>query len=98
MAFYMKKNRPVKLFVNSRIIVDAAYFQEANPNYAKVSIDKSNKESSSIDGWMIFRDKDDSKKSSDSVKSNRMKPLEVKGDDLLICSPTVLRFSLGIKM
>jgi hypothetical protein len=98
MAFYIKKNRPVKLFVNSRIIVDAAYFQEANPNYAKASIDESNKKSSSIDGWMIFGDKDDSKKSSDSVKSNGMKPSDVKGDDLLTCSPTVLGFSLGIKM
>jgi hypothetical protein len=37
MAFYMKKNCPVKLFVNSWIMVDAAYFQEANPNYAKAS-------------------------------------------------------------
>jgi hypothetical protein len=46
MAFYIKKNRPVKLFVNSRIIVDAAYFQEANPNYARASINESEKESS----------------------------------------------------
>ena len=98
MAFYMKKNRPVKLFVNSRIIVDAAYFREANPNYAKASVDESNKKSSSDDGWLLFGDEDDSEKPTDSVKSNGIKPSEVKGDDLLICSPTVLGFSLGIKM
>jgi hypothetical protein len=38
MAFYMKKNRPVKLFVNSRIMIDAAYFREANLNYALVTL------------------------------------------------------------
>jgi hypothetical protein len=50
MAFYMKKGRPVKLFVNSRIMVDAAYFREANPNYARASIEESDKESSSPPG------------------------------------------------
>jgi hypothetical protein len=98
MAFYMKKNRPVKLFVNSRIMVDEAYFREANPNYAKARINESEKESSSGNGWIIFGDEDDSEKASDSVKTNGMEPSEVKGDDLLICSPTVRGFSLGIKM
>jgi hypothetical protein len=98
MAFYIKKDQPVKLFVNSRIMVDAAYFREANPNYAKASIKDSERERSSNNGWYVFGDEDDSEKSSDSVKSNGMEPSEVKGDDLLICSPTVLGFSLGIKM
>jgi hypothetical protein len=97
-AFYMKKTHPVKLFINSRIIVDVAYFQEANLNYAKASIDESNKASSSSDGWTLFSSDDDSEKSSDAVKSNGMEPLDVKGDDLLICSPTVLGFSLGNKL
>ena len=97
-AFYMKKNRPVKLFVNSRVMVDAAYFREANPNYAKATVDESNKESSSSDGWILLGGDDDSEKSSDSVKSNGMEPSEVKGDNLLICSPTVLGFSLGNKL
>jgi hypothetical protein len=95
-AFYMKKNRPVKLFVNSRIMVDAAYFREANPNYAKPSIDKPDKERSSRYDW--YGGDDDPPKSSNAVKSNGIEPLDVKGDDLLICSPTVLGFSLGIKL
>jgi hypothetical protein len=69
MALYMKKNGSVKLFVNSRIMVDGAYFREANPNYAKASIDESNKRSSSSDDWDYFGDEDDSEKSSDSVRS-----------------------------
>ena len=98
MAFYMKKNHPVKLFVNSRIMVDAAYFREANPNYARASIEESDSESSSLPGWTILGSDDDSEESPDAVKSNGMEPLDVKGDDILICSPTVLGFSLGNKL
>jgi hypothetical protein len=38
MAFYMKRKRPVKVFVNSKIMVYAGYFREANPNYTRPSI------------------------------------------------------------
>jgi len=97
-TFYMKKNRPVKLFVNNRIIVDATYFREANPNYTKASINELEKESSLGNNWFVFRNKDNAEKTSDSVKTNGLEPSEVKGDNLLICSPTVLGFSLGIKL
>ncbi len=50
MAFYIKKNRPVKLFVNSRITVDVAYFREANSKYARASIEESDKEGLSPPG------------------------------------------------
>jgi hypothetical protein len=96
-AFYMKKNHPVKLLVNSRIMVDAIYFREANPNYARASIDEPDKESSSLSGWTILGS-DDSEKSPDAVKKTGMEPSDVKGDDLLICSPTLLGFSLGNKL
>jgi hypothetical protein len=93
----MKKNHPVKLLVNSRIMVDAIYFREANPNYARASIDELDKESSSLSGWTILGS-DDSEKSPDAVKKTGMEPSDVKGDDLLICSPTLLGFSLGNKL
>ncbi|TVY12764.1 hypothetical protein LARI1_G008739 [Lachnellula arida] len=93
-AFYIKKNHPVKLLIDSRIIVDAIYFREANPNYARVSIDEPDKESSSLAGWTILGS-DDSEKSLDVVKKTSIKPSDVKGDDLLICSPTLRGFSLA---
>lgn len=37
----MKKN-PVKLFITSRIVLDAAYFRGAKLNYAKASINEQN--------------------------------------------------------
>ena len=41
----MKKNYPIKLLVNNWIIINIIYFREANPNYTRISIDKSDKES-----------------------------------------------------
>jgi len=78
-------------------MVDAAYFREANPNYARASIEESN-ESSSPPSWTILGSDDDSKESSDVVKSNGMEPLDVKGDDILIYSSTMLGFSLRNKL
>jgi len=43
-------------------MVDAIYFREANPNYARASIDESDKESSSLSGWTILGS-DESEKS-----------------------------------
>jgi hypothetical protein len=47
-AFYIKKNYLVKLFINSRIMVDTIYFQETNPNYISTNINKSNKKNLSL--------------------------------------------------
>jgi hypothetical protein len=90
-AFYIEKEKVVEIFIKSRVVVDAAYFREENPNYARPSI----KESDDGSGW-IFIDLDEpSEKSSSSAKGNGIDPSEVKGDDLLICSPTLPGFSLG---
>jgi hypothetical protein len=43
-AFYIEKERVVEIFIKSRIVVDAAYFREENPNYTRPSIKESNKD------------------------------------------------------
>jgi hypothetical protein len=96
-AFYIKKNHLVKLLVNSWIIIDVIYFQEANLNYAKASINEPNKESSSLSGWTILGS-DDSEKSPNIVKKTGIKPSDVKENNLLIYSLTLLRFSLDNKL
>ncbi|KAI9726527.1 MAG: hypothetical protein M1835_003773, partial [Candelina submexicana] len=40
-AFYMRKGQPIKVPVNSRVMIDAVYFQEANPNYTRPRINES---------------------------------------------------------
>jgi hypothetical protein len=71
------------------------YFREENPNYTRPSIKEPDKrpgciiDLNKISKKLLFLAK--------SNKSNRIDPLEVKGDDLLICSLTIPRFSLGNK-
>jgi hypothetical protein len=77
-------------------VVDTAYFREENPNYTRPSIKESDKGPPSyiIDLAKITEKLSPPAKKS---KSNGMDLSEIKGDDLLICSPTVLRFSLSNK-
>jgi hypothetical protein len=90
-AFYIEKGRVVEIFIKSRVVIDAAYFREENPNYARPSI----KESDEGSGWILIDLDEVSEKSSSSAPTNGMDPSEVKGDDLLVCSPTVPGFSLS---
>ena len=92
-AFYIEKGRVVQIFIKSRIVVDAAYFREENPNYTRPSIKESNGGTST--GWVLI-DLDELDEEEPSLaQGSGMDPSEVKGDDLLICSPTVPGFSLG---
>ncbi|KAH6701253.1 P-loop containing nucleoside triphosphate hydrolase protein [Leptodontidium sp. MPI-SDFR-AT-0119] len=91
-GFYIEKDRVVEIPIESRVVVDAAYFREENPNYARPSIKNSDK--GSLAGWHVI-DFDDAEEVSASAKNNGIDLLEVRGDDLLICSPTVPAFSLG---
>ncbi|OCL12971.1 P-loop containing nucleoside triphosphate hydrolase protein [Glonium stellatum] len=94
-AFYMEKGKPTKLSVDGRIIVDPALFREYNPNYTKPSIDELRKHTNS--DMYAFNFSKPGEKKLNEVKSNGKEPAELKNDDLLICSPTVLGFSLNYK-
>lgn len=95
-AFYMEKGKPSRLSVDGRIIVDPVLFRENNPNYAKPSIDEQRKYRTN-DIWTICFGEPAEKKLN-KVKSNGKEPTELKHEDLLICSPTVLGFSLDNKL
>ena len=93
-AFYIKKGQVVEISIKSRVVVDAPYFREENPNYSRPSIKESNRGPQGpppsyfdLDGI--------SEDGASPAQDNGMDPSEVKGDDLLICSPTVPGFSLG---
>jgi hypothetical protein len=98
-AFYIEKGKPAKLSVDGRIIVDPVLFREYNPNYTKPSVDELRKHTNSdmyiFDFAKLFDDP--AEKKLDKVKSNGKEPAELKNDNLLICSPTVLGFSLNDK-
>jgi hypothetical protein len=97
-AFYIEKGRVIETFVKSRVVVDAAYFREENPNYSRPSIKESNGGPPPLPSWVsldLDEDDEDNEEGPSTAKGNGMDPSEVKGDDLLICSPTVPGFSLG---
>ncbi|OAF54639.1 hypothetical protein VC83_08806 [Pseudogymnoascus destructans] len=93
-AFQMKKNKPIEILINSRIMVDAAMFQEINPNYTRPSIFKS---TNSIDLWLLG-DTTSSNKLDESAMESSVNLDALTDEDLLICSPTVLGFSLNDKL
>jgi len=83
------------LSINSRIIVNLVLFQEYNPNYTKPSINKLRKHINS--DIYIFNISILGEKKLNKVKSNSKEPTELKINNLLICSPTILGFSLNNK-
>jgi hypothetical protein len=47
-AFFINKNEVVKVSVDSRVMLDAAFFREMNPNYARPKVDGSSSAIGSI--------------------------------------------------
>lgn len=91
----MKKGKPVEISVNSRIMVDAVLFQEINPNYTRPSIFKN---SNSIDLWDLMINGVSRVQIDESAIRRSMDLDALSDEDLLICSPTVLGFSLDDKL
>ena len=95
-AFYKDKDgNKIKVSVKSRIMVDTAYFRQINPNYARPQIDKS---PGTLDLSDIFDFTGGSIERKDQIKRTDIDPTEMKDQDFLISSPTVLGFSLGDKL
>lgn len=91
-VFYIEKERVVEIFIKSRVVVDAAYFQEENPNYSRPSIKESKKD---LNSQIVIDFNEVTKKLTSPAKGNGIDPLEVKRDNLLTYSLTVPRFSLN---
>lgn len=95
-AFYVEKGRPIEVTIKGQIMVDPAHFRETNPNYKRPSISEPSRSSSDI--WLFFDVDGTTVTSADVVKSIGKSLAEVAGDDVLLCSPTVLGFSLDRKL
>jgi hypothetical protein len=93
-AFFMDEGEVVKVSVDSRIMIDAAFFWKMKPNYIRPHTNLVDPESKSP-AWARFNKM---LKGQGRVKSNGIEPKEMKENDLLICSPTVLGFSFGDKL
>lgn len=79
-------------------MIDAVYFQEANPSYTKPRISESGKrDSADIDG-INFWSGDDLGSQLNQIKSNGTDPAEMKKVDFILYSLTVAGFSYGNKL
>jgi hypothetical protein len=92
-AFYVEKGEYVEVPVNSRIMVDVAYFRKINPNYARPRVNELARPSSSNSVSIIFFPDTEA----DEVKSNSLDKTTISEDDLIICSQTVYGWSFGNK-
>lgn len=96
-AFYIKDREVLRVSVNSRIMLDAAFFRKMNPSYPRPQPDElaRNKADDDNNGWFS---EPSSERTLDQIKDNGTEPTQLGDDDLLICCPTVPGFSLGDKL
>jgi hypothetical protein len=90
-AFFQHKDGLVRKTINSRIMIDAQQFRKSIPSYPRFFTKKSDFE---LDVFGMFVS---SRESDPRVKNNGRVPGEMEEDDRLICSPTVMGFSLADK-
>jgi hypothetical protein len=84
-----KDQQLMKVHVSGRIMIDAQQFRKWNPNYGRLA---SKKPHTDLFGQLLDHE------IVDRVRSNGMDPSELQEEDLAICSPTVLGFSLNEKV
>ncbi|KAJ5454033.1 uncharacterized protein N7458_004989 [Penicillium daleae] len=99
-GFFMNKGKTVKVNVNSRVAVDAAFFHEMQPNYSRPSLrDLGAKDK---DGIAVFdigailmedREREKEKMQGDGVDAEKLGET-----DFLVACPTVCCFSFKEKM
>jgi hypothetical protein len=90
-AFFIHKEDPVRVSVDSRVIVNADFFWKINPNYSRPRANLARSQNSNISSGLP-------PSPSKPIQSKDVKPAELTKDGLLICCPTVLDFSFGKKL
>ena len=93
----MERGLPKAISVNGKIMVDAELFRRMNPNYTRPSVNIPIHRKRSEGSGLSFWDCDESKSNS-AAQTNKVDLEEANDTDLLLCSPTVLGFSLNDKL
>lgn len=97
-AFYMKDGEVITVSVDSRVILDAAFFRKMNPNYTRPQPIELIKKKTDSDGWAEMFSESSNEGSFDRIKGNGVEPTDIEEKDLLICCPTVPGFGLEHKL
>lgn len=99
-AFFMNKGKAIKVNVNSRVAVDAAFFYEMQPNYARLSLrDLGVKDKDGIAvidlGAMLM---EDCEREKEKMKGDGVDAQKLSETDLLVACLIVCCFSFKEKM
>ncbi|EDN08181.1 predicted protein [Histoplasma mississippiense (nom. inval.)] len=89
-SFIQRKDGMLKYPVDSKIVVDAKVFREMNPNYGRLE----SKRPHMVDMFGTVLETE----SVDRIGCRNLDPSQMLEDDLALCSPTVLAFSLNDKI
>ena len=89
----LEQGEYVEVPVDSRIMVDVAYFRKINPNYTRPHINELARPSSANNDYIFCF----SETNADEVKTNGLDTTTMGEGDLMICSQTVYGWSLGNK-
>ena len=87
------KGEYVEVPVDSRIMVDVAYFRKINTDYTRPHINELAKPSSSNSNYIFLFSNTDA----EEVKTNGLDSTTMSESDLMICSQTVYGWSFGNK-
>ncbi|KAI1829405.1 hypothetical protein CBS147337_9800 [Penicillium roqueforti] len=99
-AFFMSKGKAIKVNINSRVAVDAAFFHEMQPNYSRPSLRdigvKAKVGIAFLDiGAMLMEDREREK---EKMRGDTVDAQKLSEADLLVACPTVCCFSFKEKM
>ncbi|XRM42628.1 hypothetical protein ABZX51_005838 [Aspergillus tubingensis] len=99
-AFFMNKGKAIKVNVNSRVAVDAAFFHEMQPNYSRPSLrDLGVKDKGGIAvfdiGAILMEDREREK---ERMQGDGVDAQKLSETDFLVACPTVCCFSFKEKM
>ena len=78
-------------------MIDASLFQKSNLNYPRLQVKKSADLNDTFTIDLLWDGGSTTQSDPHQVKSNGMKPSEMKDNNLLTCCPTLLGFSLDDK-
>ncbi|KAL2812908.1 P-loop containing nucleoside triphosphate hydrolase protein [Aspergillus cavernicola] len=99
-AFFMNKGKAIRVNINSRVAVDAAFFHEIQPNYSRPSLrnlgvkDKNGNAVFDI-GAMLMEDRERQK---ERMQGDGMEAQKLCEANFLVACPTVCCFSFKEKM
>ncbi|OJJ52063.1 hypothetical protein ASPSYDRAFT_165291, partial [Aspergillus sydowii CBS 593.65] len=99
-AFFMNKGKALKVNINSRVAVDAAFFHEMQPNYSRPSLrDLGARDKNGIAvfdlGAMLMEDRERQK---ERMQGDGMEAQKLCEANFLVACPTVCCFSFKEKM